>query len=350
MSIWFMDGFDHYTNDAWGSPGTLSTNVDMLKKWTTVGGTVGTQLVVSPFYARQQPGQGLLMSTSATCNAIKVRPGGSTQNFICGAGVMFTAIPATNVIFSAYETATDQCSLRGDGAGHLTVTRNGTVLATSTNVISLNVWYWIEFKTSISNVSGTYEVRVNGTSTGWIPPATGANTRATANNYYTSMLLSPGGNGTRFDDFYVGDGTSDFLGNQMITTIRPVAAGNYAQWTPNFGANFGNVNELYPDGDSTFNQSSTANNIDSFVFQDLPMASGTVSAIQHVLFARQDGGGARVIAPLQRSSGTDYVGTSLNLSTSYQCLTDIKQTNPATSGTYTIAEINNAEFGYKLVS
>jgi len=346
MAIWFIDGFDHYNIDTFGQPSTATTYADILRKWTSQQSSGGTKLI-SPLYARSLPGMGFKTYNSDS-NLYKVRPAGSTTNLICGASFLFQNNPSTEILFSARETSTDQCSLRGDNAGHLTVTRNGTVLATSANTISLNVWYWIEFKCTISSAAGTYHVKVDGTD--WIAAATGKNTAATANINYTTVGLGGANINTFIDDFYAGDGASDFIGYQKVVTLRPCAAGTTTQFTPNFGNNFGNVNEITPDGDFSFNQSVTANHIDTFSFPDIPFAAGTISAIQHVIYAKQDAGAVRVIAPVQYSGGTAYVGTSRTLSTSYNYYTEVKELNPVDSAAFDIADVNGAEFGYKLIS
>src|SRR5581483_7253070 len=152
---------------------------------------------------------------------------------------------------------TEQLSLRLDSAGHLIVSRQGTTLATSTNTLTIATWYWIEFKATINNATGSFEVRVNGSATGWIPQQTNQNTRATGNNSANGFALGNAGNtpGFFFDDVVVAD---DFVGQGQIVTLRPQAAGNYQQWTPNYGTNFGSVEDWVFDGDNSFVQSSTS--------------------------------------------------------------------------------------------
>jgi hypothetical protein len=130
-----------------------------------------------------------------------------------------------------------------------------------------------------------------------------------------------------------------------------VEAGNYAQWTPNFGANFTNVrDEARPDEDVTFNQSSTASQKDTFKGKDLPPSSGSVYAIQHVLRTRQDGGASRTVRPILRISSTDYNGTSFATPGSYAYQLEPVSASPASSSAFTLSEVNDMEHGYELVS
>lgn len=348
MAVVFMDGFDHYQLMA-----------DMTRKWTTWitnGAAGGSDLVIAAAYARGA-GQGMAFLVNNRCLARAVT---ATATMTTGVAAYFLSNPAaggTSCLFTFADSGTEQVSVRGDGSGHLTVYRgDGTLLATSTNSVTTGVWYYIEFKAVINNSTGTIEVRVNGTSTGWVPPTGSLDTQNTGNATLNQVALGMTANsGTYYDDFYACDASGSvnttFLGPVRVTPLLPIAAGNYAQWTPSGGNNFGNVADMpVPDSDVTFNQSATAGQLDSFIYEDLPVSSGSVFAIQHVLYNRQDAGTQRTLAPLQRSSSTDYVGTNFNPSTSYTYQLEVKETNPDTSAAWTVSGVNNAEFGYKEVS
>jgi hypothetical protein len=345
VALVFADGFDHYES------------ADIIKKWTSYGNWTptfgGITDGVAPAWARPPGGQGYRQAGGN--HFINKVFAGTYATGICGSNVYWESAGGFTggSVFVFTESGVAQLDVRTDTSGHLVVTRNGTTLATSTNVMSLNTWYHIEFKATIHNTTGAYEVRVNGSSTGWIAPATGANTRTSSNNFFTGIQLGVAGSDIkRYDDFYLldtsGSVANDFVGPQKITTIYPNAAGNYAQWTGNYAANFANVNESNGDSDSTVNQSSTANQIDTFAFDDVP--SGTVTAIQHAIMARQDAGAARTFCPLQRSGTTDYEGTTFTLAGSHIFYLDPKSTNPDTSAAWTVSGLNAAEFGYKLKS
>lgn len=351
MALVFCDGFDHYVGAT-----------DMLKKWTgTINGTTVANNKTDPSYARPPGGMGYSCAEGTTNRGVYKTLTSTHATFVSGFAFLTTStLGSSAIIWAVYDSTsgtpsgTAQLDIRGDGAGHLRLTRGGTTLATSTNVLSASTWYFVEIKATIHNTTGAYEVRVNGSSTGWIPAATGANTRGQSSNNFCDVISVQSGNGIStcyIDDFYFLSGSApnnDFLGPQKIVTLFPSGSGNYSQWTGNYAANYANVNELTGDGDSTFNQSATANQIDSFTFDDVP--TGTIAAVQHTMMVRQDAGAARTIAPLQRSSSTDYAGTTLSCAGSYQFLTDPRDTDPATSAAYTTANVNAAEFGYKLIS
>jgi hypothetical protein len=360
MAVWFIEGFDHYVVDTFVIPPVFNSGADVLRKWTGTLSTFGTgpnSIDIKPTYARQQPGQGAQITGGG--GLYKTRPGANVDTFIMGVATMFVSQPPSGLaIFGFYDITNEQISVRADGSGHLIVSRNGTTLATSTNVISLNTWYYMELKSKIHPSAGTYELRVNGSSVGWVPAATGANTRATANSYATGIFIRSANsayNAMYMDDIYAADNTgatnNDFLGPQVVVAIRPAGVGSNTQWTPNGGSNFGNVNEIYPDSDMTFNMDTTAGHIDTFNMVELPFSSGVITAIQHVIYAKQDAGAQRVICPFERGyNASANPGNSVNLSTSYQYILEPKDGDPVTSAAFTIAHFNDAEFGYKLVS
>lgn len=346
MALIFCDGFDHYDN------------VDLLKKWSECYSTplsVGDpSQLIDTAYACPPGGQGLRVFGDSNRRVRKNLPS-TYATFVFGCNFMMSGtVNGGGGYFVSFEdTTNEQCSLRVSSSGQIIVSRNGTTLATSLNTLSANTWYHIEAKITIHNSTGAYEVRVNGSATGWIGAATNANTRGTGtNNYINSFALRSANGAATFDDVYLLDTSgavaNDFIGPQKIMTIRPAGAGHYAQWTGNYASNFANVNEAIADGDGSFNMSSTANQIDTFAMTDVP--TGTVSAIQHVIEARRDAGAARTLRAKTRISGSDYDGTSVVLSTSHLFYTDPVSISPATSSAWTDSEINGAEFGYELVS
>lgn len=348
MALLFCDSFDHYQTS------------DILKKWTGFLGGGGT----SQFAISNRgdgvipPGGGQMLSLPAPSSGIMggYKQYANSATVVHGGWIYFItgSSPSYVRFFQMMDGVTTQLDLRGDSAGHISLTRNGTGLATSTNTLTANTWYHIEFKATIDPSVGAYEVRVDGVA--WIGPTTGANTRATANSYSNGIGFLTDTSPHRFyvKSAYVLDTTgsvaNNFLGQVRVACLRPTEAGNYSQWTPNAGVNFSGVDEVLLDSDTTFNMSATANQIDTFRMTDCPIPSGSVYGVQHVLGAKQDGGAARRVSSVQRSASVDYVGTSQALSGSYSFLLDPKTVNPATSAAYTVSEVNALEAGYKLVT
>lgn len=340
------DTFDHYfLNGA-----VTFTASSMAKKWTGID-TDSPALLVTPDYARPGPAGGNGLRVNSSRWVYKTLSGGAQATRCLGFWWNPVAANATNggIIAAFLDSTTEQLSLRTNTSSQLVVSRAGTTLATSTNTTSANTWYWIEFKATINNTTGAYEVKVNGTSTNWIPAATGANTRGTgSNNSATGIRIGNSSNAAfYYDDVVVAD---DFMGQMQGVFLRPVGPGNYSQWTPNAGSNDGAVRSPFPDDDTSFNASATSGNIDTFAMEKLPAGgTPTILGVQHVIYAKQDAGVQRTLRPKQRSSSTDYNGTSVNTTSTYTYIVEAKPTNPATGVAWTKSSLEAAEFGYENV-
>jgi hypothetical protein len=337
MAVIFMDGFDHYAT------------ADLTKRWT-----YATGCAVAAAYARLPSGQGVVMGSPNSSNYILKSFG---ANYTAGlVGFAFNSGSTSLVsrhIFTVLEGATEQCSIRTNASSVITVTQGGTVKATGSTVLSQATWYYVEFKFTIHQSTGIAQVKLNGAAE--IASTSSLDLTGTANNYWNG--IGTVGNSTfnqMFDDIYLLDTTTgdntDFLGPVRCVALAPAAPGTTTAWTPNGGTNYGAVSEAYQDGDTSFNQSSTANQIDTFVMQDLPADAGSVYAVQSIITARQDAGAARTIAPVLRPAATDRVGTTVALSTTYQMLTQIYDLNPEDTAAWATTDVAGLEVGYKLIS
>jgi hypothetical protein len=343
VAFLFGDSFNHYPF------------ADIAKKWTMAGGTNASD--IAPAYAPPHHANGFAYAASSAGTMTRTIP--NTESFVAGCWYWISVVGATTIM-AFMDGATEHCSVRQDATGHITFTRNGTVLATSANVLSSG-WWHIEVKATIGDAadspSGRYQVRVNGSATGWIADSgVGQDTRNAGNKYVTGIQLRTGGTATntthRFTDVYICDTTgsvaNDFLGPSRFIVTRPVGVGNSADFAGNYAENFANVNELLADGDTTFNQSSTPGHIDLFEHNNVP--AGTVHAVQHVIEAR-DAAVTRTIRAKTRIGGTNYSGpTTAALTAAYLFHCTPVTLSPATSAQWDDGEVNGAEWGYELVS
>ena len=261
----------------------------------------------------------------------------------------------TSSVVQLKDGASYQVELRYTTSGTMQFTRNGTVLATGTFVFSPGVWYWVEIWVSIANASGRAVLRVSGTTTDI--DFTG-DTQNTANAFATRYSIGAiGGAGGTGNFVYINDfivlrgvgGTADFLGDSKVEEKLPTGAGNYTDWTPSAGSNFQNVDETPPDGDTTYNHSSTAAQKDTFAMGDLATTSGTVHFVGFSNRQRKDDAGARTARTLHRLSGTDVNGTTRSVLDSFQTEFDWYLTKPG-GGSWGISDVNGVEAGYELVS
>lgn len=340
MALVFGDSFDHYLI------------ADILKKWTSIENS--SDFDISPAYALPPHGLGLRLNSNR--RLWKTLPA-NLQVFVVGGWFRFVSTAASHVLFYCYDSgnpSTIHVSVRTDGSSRLTFCRDATVLATSTNAFSVGVWYHIEAKVTIGDAgdtpSGRYEVRVDGSSTNWVPDSgTGKDTRNGGNQNIGSFALSAVG--AWINDVYIlnttGAVASDFLGPCRFQVLRPIGVGTTAEWVGNYADNWQNVSDLQGDSDATFNQSGTSGQTDQFVMSRVP--AGTVHAIQHVLMARKDAGVARVVRPITRIGTTDYNGTSFSMAGGHAFYCDPASVSPATSNQWSDTELNALEGGYELV-
>jgi len=276
--------------------------------------------------------------------------------WIVGSAVTLSALGSLGFM-ELMDSGTVQMTLFLNPEGTLSIRRGGsTVLATSTNALLTNTWYFIEWKTKIHGTTGYSYVKVNGVE--WVAYASG-DTNMTANAYANVVKFNPiqGGVSPRFCDIYICDGTgsanNDFLGDCKVECILPSGAGSYTQWTPSTGSNCACVDDNPANGDTDYVSAvpagkSESNPWDSYAFGNLLSASGTIKGVQTSIYARKDDAGSRSIKRIYRRALTDDLGATVSLADNYAFLLEIMETDPIAAGAWTVANVNAAEFGVKL--
>lgn len=284
----------------------------------------------------------------------------STATFFIGFAYLFTAGDA-RFLYPVDSAGGVQLELSLNGVlqPQVKLGNGGTLLCTSSVAITTNVWTYIELGVVINAVTGSITLKQNGVTTATFS----GNTRSTANTNVQFIYLGNVNGGTTaganhsFDDFYLcnasGAVNNTFLGDIRVFGILPNAVGTNTVWTRVGGAasNWQSVNEHPPDGDTTAVQSSTINQIDTYNYTDLPSNTSSVIAVASYFSSRKNDAGARVITTRVRSAGTeaDAPGpVSLNLS--YTMTGQVMEVNPVSTSAWTVSDVNNAEFGPRLVS
>lgn len=333
--ILFMDGFDFY-ND----------NTEASKRWTDAW---DAKFVTGRF------GSGQALYWEANDYLYKILP--ETQEFVFGMGFQTDGISGNKAIIGFRDAGTDQVTVYVDTDGSIKVYRGqgATLLGTSaTGLITDNVWYHIEGKFKIDNSTGTFEIKVGGVS---VLSDTGVDTQNTANAYMNRIHFGYASAENRYiDDLYILDTTgtenNDFLGDCRIETIRPEGVGNSTDFTPSTGANWENVDDTFPDDDSTYNYHAPQGlpGTDLFAMEDLTTISGEIFAIQPVMYTRKDDAGSVNLSSVIRTGGADYVGSGISLPDAYVFHTDILELNPDGDVDWTVTTVNAVEGGYRRTS
>lgn len=236
--------------------------------------------------------------------------------------------------------------------GEIAVKRGNDTLATTSGAgLLFDVWYWIEFKVTINNTTGSYELRIGGVN---ILSDSGIDTQSGSNAYCDSVQFrgSPTAGSFRIDDWYVcnGDGSvnNDFLGNMRVSAIFPSEAGNSTQWTPSAGDNYDCVDENPANDDTDYVETDTVGYKDLYGYDSLGAISG-IKGIQINTQCREtDASSFSLITPI-RSGGTDYDDSAQAIgTTNYTAKMRVAELDPDTSAAWTYTGINNAEFGIKV--
>lgn len=235
---------------------------------------------------------------------------------------------------------------------------DNTLLGTTSGAnIFYDAWSYVEVKAIIDDSVGSVTVRTNGqevlslSSIDTKNSGTGAISVVSLSCAYRYQAMD-------FDDLYISDTSgaapcNDFLGDVRVDQLLPNRAGTYTQFTPSTGANYQNVDEPgYHDGDTTYNETDTVGNKDSYGLASMPSppAGTTIFGVRNVAVMRKTDVGARTAKQLLITGATETAGVALSLSDSNQIFDQIFELNPADSAPFQDADINAIEPGVEVAS
>ena len=341
----FFDGFDHqnaYSDLATGN------------KWTgTDSGVLSVSIDATTFRFNGKslkllPGGGVYKNT----------PGAETV-VVLGFALTYTlgSAPEVFVYSTANQTGVNvtltvdqvnaQLQLRSGG-------NNGSVLGSSGNgTFEPATWYYVEVEIlAFSVASGAAKVYINGTKKIDVSSANTAPS-ATHCNSFTLMNDSSGSQPCWFDDFYFHNegGSAPFnavLGDTRVETLFPTSDSSVAFTHLSGANNYGMVDEVAMDGDTTYNYSSTPAQTDLFGHGALSNTPTTIFAAAVTSAIRQESASTRAIQNEISSSGNVADGTAVVPGVTYQYQQDIFINDPNTSSAWAAAALNSAIFGYNL--
>jgi hypothetical protein len=355
-TIEYFDGFDDYSiaqiSRYWnsgiacgGSFGALPSN--------------GT-LIISPGNGRNGTAS-LRYTGSNTLNPLLALSSQPTRTVgFAWKGTQFNegnnAYTESLVIF--WDTSLAQVAVLVDNIGRLSVYRMGNsgnpaggatlLLGPSSQTLTTNTYFFIEFSATIHPTAGAATLKVNGTT--WLT-GSALNTRTTANSSANGVSIGPGGQGGGltwdYDDFYSrADGL--FCGDVRVETRLPAGNGATDNFVPSAGTNWQNVDDNPTTDDTDYNASATAGDIDLYTYPALTTTVGSVQAVMTCPVLRNDAAGTVTAVAQYRQGSTNYNGAAQNIgSTTYNAYPDIQGFDPSTGVPWTIAGVNAAQFGVK---
>lgn len=256
--------------------------------------------------------------------------------------------PSTTTLLAFHDAGNTQTDLRLLVDGTLQITRNGTVLDTTSYALNANGVYHIEFKVTINNTTGSAEIRVDGNVKKTL---TNVNTRATANNNANSVRWG-GATSMHVWDMYINDdlgGVNDgYWGPARIVPHFPNAAGDINQWLASGGsASANNYQEVddNPPNTADYVQSDTPNDEDLYNVENLKVP-GTILAVQLGHLMRTEGGATNV-KQLLKSGATTDASADKPLSGSYLYYLENYDVDPDTMGAWDEAIFNAVQVGQR---
>ena len=273
---------------------------------------------------------------------------------IIGCAVKFKSAFVNSQFLQLYDGATLGMNVSITVTGELAVARGGTVLGTTSGVgISAGTWFYLEFKTVCNNTTGSYELRVDGET---VLSDSGVDTQAGTHAYYQAFALK-GTSGfdtsaVIFDDLYCldssGDDNNDFLGVCRVAAIRPSAAGDSTEFTPDSGDNYSRVDEEEVDDDTSYVEDSTSDHADLYEYGSVDSAS-FVYGVQVCTDCKETDVTPFDIKIECKSGDTtsDDSGQTIG-STDYVTECRVIESDPDTSEQWLSSGVNSAQFGFKV--
>jgi len=237
---------------------------------------------------------------------------------------------------------------------------NGTKLGFANALMTTKVWHYIECKVKFDTAAGgsivlhvdeeeVMNVSSVVTSTSDIRP---------------SMICVGGGtqsNDFRVDDIYICDdlGTvnNTFLGDVRIERLSPSGAGTTTDFTPSAGANWDAVDditsgEILRDDDTTYVESKVAGIKDTYAFTTSATTTpAEIVAVSVKSNVRKTDAGSRTFVHVAKApEGDEDDSAALYPSVTYRYMESVFETDPNSGVAWLIADVNTAEFGYKVAT
>lgn len=222
-------------------------------------------------------------------------------------------------------------------------------IATVSAACPLNSWHHIEVSVTLkTDATGKIWLKVDGVE----KYKNEAVTTTTYSGQASVIQIGQGGNGydgyyRYMDDLFIHDTYGTFWGDCSVECSMPSGAGNYTQWTPSAGNNWDCVEEI-PPSTSEYVSTATAGNKDSYATGNLATASGTVQAVAANMIVQKTAPGTKTIRALTRLSSTDATGATVGVGTDWMYYQQALA-RPG-GGSWSVSDVNSAEFGIELVA
>ena len=334
MALILLEGFDHY---------------DSLSEWGAKGGAYYSSPSFGT-YSGRYTGYSVLLNSATESFTVDLKTG--YQSIYMGVGLKH--LPGAITLSTSYplilfldQYGNEQCYLHVDSSAILHFRRSTTTyLGESSIPLAISNWQYLEIYVKVDNSGGEVLLKINGVE------ALNLTSQDTQNTSYANIkqirfFAIYSGSSVYYDDLYVD--SSQLLGDIKVVTKYPNANGTYSDFTPSAGTNYENVDDEFPDDDTTYNDGNAVGDKDSFTIPTTGI-NGEIVGVQLSNYAKKTGTKHTGIKDLVRIGGSDYLGDEEFLSSDYIYKTKLWEVNPDTSNPWTKSTIGNAEFGLEITS
>lgn len=337
-------------------------SVDIARKWTVIGG-----ITVDPSPPAGRLGPAYSFSASGILGkTLPHRPKWTVGRAFYIGGTDFGGElyrgehVGTVLIFLRLESDGTISGFAGTGAGPSSLIFNTGIGGFT---VSANTWFYMEIQYTLTGsapINVAAELRINGVNVGSGSLNSNLNLtdlllwtitgQPTVDHHHFAALAST--SPTFLKDVYIFDGINEFAGNPNIdfagdcTFYHVMPDGDITtNWTFATGGatHWDQINEIPPDGDSTYVADATPGHFDSYSFQDIPTTITNVVAIQHSAYARKDAEGTKKFTLVTGAS--ELVSPEYSVSDDYLYYCFPQDGDPATGLAYTAAGFNAKNFG-----
>lgn len=241
-------------------------------------------------------------------------------------------------------TATTLITVTINAAGFITTTLGSTTY-TSTKQLPATSAY-IEVGVVIGD-SGSLEVRVNGSSTGWLA-LSGVDTKPGADTTVNRVRVQATGASAitvDFDDLYITYGDElKWLGDIRVDALALTANSTPQDWTPDTGNAWERLNAT-----AGYITGTTLNDESLFALADYTPATTAIHGVQVSAYARKTDAGSRSMAIEVKSDTTTDLGDTIALGDTTTEYRQVWLTDPDTAAAWTDGGLDALEIGVKVM-
>jgi hypothetical protein len=327
----FIDGFDHYAT------------ANITKKWQETTSTIYT---IAPTSGRRGGGALSVGSFPNTNGTIKSKTFTASSKVVVGFALKITT-GSLGVTTRFYAGGVLQFSIGMNGSGQFFAQRSGVAVhATSINSFPMDSYNYVEIGVHLAD-AGSYEVRVNGQSAGWLPATsydTLVTTGASINQIWFERVPTVT-SGAFLDDLYIAYGNElRWLGDSRVDTLALTGNSTPQGWIPNTGNAWEQLNQ-----DVGYISASAVGESSLFVVGNLTHNPQIIHGVQLNGLASKSDTGTRAAA-LLLNSGATIEGSSVPLSVDTLLIRESYILNPVTASAWSKSDVDAMEVGVKVTA